>query len=352
MGGRSRLGKGFTLVELLVVIAIIGILIALLLPAVQAAREAARRSQCVNNMKQLGIAFHNYHDVYKTFPRQSYGVRSDRCTIANECLGGGGGWVGLNVFTMLLPYIEQKPLYDKVDWHVPFYYSPNTTNLQYTKLATFKCPSDKFYPGNVALGQTNYGICVGPTWGWAWSNVRPGGMFRRDYDTTMAEVRDGLSNTIMLGEIRVGDGATSFRAGWDSLTYHVRLPIPSADATNPNPSQAQVEDYGAQCLAQAASGTDQGSLGSNVGYAWASTTNVAAINTISPPNFKYPGGKNCTWTCGESDSEGNFPARSQHPGGVNAALGDASVRFISDTIEFRLWQQVGSRNGEESVQVP
>jgi hypothetical protein len=200
-------------------------------------------------------------------------------------------------------------------------------------------------------GQTNYGISMGPNWGWGWSGTSPGGIFRTFQETPMAEVTDGTSNTVMLGEMLVGDNASSYNPA-SRFAYHVRLPIPSGDATNPFPSQAQVEDYGKLCLAQAASAADVGALGSNVGWTWASTTNSAAINTLAPPNFKYPGGKNCTWGCGESDSEGNFPARSMHPGGVNIALGDASVRFISDTVEFLLWQRLGSRNGGESVTMP
>src|SRR3990172_9246369 len=104
--------KAFTLVELLVVIAIIGILIALLLPAVQAAREAARRSQCTNNLKQIGLAFHNYHDIYKTFPAWSYNARTWQAGAA----GDNTWWTGFTAMTMILPFIEQGSIYDKIDW--------------------------------------------------------------------------------------------------------------------------------------------------------------------------------------------------------------------------------------------
>ena len=337
---RSKIG--FTLVELLVVIAIIGILIALLLPAVQAAREAARRSQCTNQLKQIALAFHNYHDVYRTFPRQSYGVmnpngQSPDCGTSCGCMtNNGGGWVGNNVFTMILPYVEQRAVYDRYDFRCPHIWGNNANLIASARIGTFRCPSDTF---RQQWSQINYGICKGPNWGYWVGGVNANGMFQLWSETGMSDVTDGLSNTIMLGEILTGDDDDGPYSVGDVVRNQ---PLPNYDAF---PTQASVDAYGQLCE------TNKSNNNSRVGYNWGSTAMNAAINTIAPPNYMYPSGQNCGG-CWISDSDGNFPSRSKHPGGVNVALGDGSVRFVGQTIEFNLWQALGSRNGRETVQVP
>jgi prepilin-type N-terminal cleavage/methylation domain-containing protein len=345
---RSKVG--FTLVELLVVIAIIGILIALLLPAVQAAREAARRSQCTNQMKQIALALHNYHDVYKTFPRQSYGVCNsgppNNCGCCTDgCPGQNwSGWPGNNVFTMLLPYVEQRAVYDQYKFNQPYYgltaQSTNDDVIANAKIGTFRCPSERFEQG---WSQLNYGISVGPNWAYygdAAGNQIMNGMFRLNAETGMSDVMDGLSNTIMLGELRLGSNSGTYAVG--DVIKGPALPGGPVQF----PTQATVEAYGVTC----AQGIG-GAMNANTGANWGSTTNIVAINEVAPPNWPYPNCQPCVG-CGESDSQGVFPARSLHPGGVNAALGDASIRFVSQTIDFNLWQGLGSRSGGETLQVP
>ena len=144
------LRTGFTLVELLVVIAIIGILIALLLPAVQAAREAARRSQCSNNLKQVGLALHNYHDVYRTFPRWAYPA---------DCTGAPGGdnswWTGFTAMTMILPYMEQGAIYDKITWSTRPEDNPNNQLFRLATISAYQCPSDTKAPFGTSYPATS-----------------------------------------------------------------------------------------------------------------------------------------------------------------------------------------------------
>jgi len=239
--------KAFTLVELLVVIAIIGVLVGLLLPAVQAAREAARRMSCSNNVKQLGLAIHNYHSAYKQLPRQMGGTRTPNDTGNAGVAGGGGGSNGLRLSFLvgLTPFFEQQALWEQISnpnnqnsdgttpaqpWPamgpIPFQslYIPWVTEVQ-----TLRCPSD---PGTglPAMGRSNYAACIGDAFtnnnGRAiyyknsanqWMDERNSdrsesaraslrGMFRPAFKTRFRDVLDGLSNTVMGGEINTDIG--------------------------------------------------------------------------------------------------------------------------------------------------
>lgn len=339
---------GFTLVELLVVIAIIGILIALLLPAVQAAREAARRSQCTNNLKQLALAAHNYHDVHKTFPRYCY-----------QSTTGLSQWEGFSAHTMLLPYMEQQAVYDTVKglqetatgtaaadgWRDGWY-----TTIRRTKIAGFLCPSDSSNAG-ADTGNCNYPVCVGTNTGWDGGGGVPtltkslaNGVFPRGSGTwgevRMAEIRDGTSNTIMVGEHRLGDHDSSVYRPGDVVRGQAFVWTTTA------PTPAQLDSYGVQCEA----GT--GNHHSHGGREWICSQQAqTAFNTIAPPNWQYPTCQDCSG-CGWMDSDGVFPARSYHPGGANHGLADGSIRFISETIDTLQYQGLGTRAGGEAVSAP
>lgn len=191
--------SGFTLIELLVVIAIIAILIALLLPAVQQAREAARRSQCKNNLKQIGLALHNYHDVALVFPPGYIARNIQRADPASADSGPGFSWA-----TMILPYLDQAPLYSKLNFSLDANDSQNLPHGQ-TILSAFQCPSDTFEDhftlGGVELPSSNY---VG-IFGYGSVTMTPGnpmgaGVFYRNSKVRFRDIKDGTSNTICAGE--------------------------------------------------------------------------------------------------------------------------------------------------------
>ncbi len=332
--------RGFTLIELLVVIAIIAVLIALLLPAVQQAREAARRTQCKNNLKQLGLALHNYHDTHKKFPQLTFGTE--------QAPGTGGGlwgseWRGNSVHTMMLPYADQAPLYNQYDlnrfWDVNA--APNTNRtLGRTKIQTFICPSDPQDVLSTEGGGNNYGISTGPNLGWEANLSRGYGVTHRRRSLSMASITDGTSNTIAFGEIVKGDN--------DNAVYSTKkgdyARNQSVAALNPvKPTAAQMETYG---LATAAGGADHRS---SAGHSWASPMmDDTGINTIVPPNWKYPNGHECGG-CGQGDARGVWGSRSFHVGGSQHCLADGSVRFISENIDFNLYQSIGSADGGDVV---
>lgn len=342
----TKLRQGFTLVELLVVIAIIGILVGLLLPAVQAAREAARRMQCSNNLKQLGLSLHNYESAYKRFPAANSGTG---CRNSSVCPTGttGRGRVSTHVF--LLPFIEQDPLFQTINNPLS---APWSGNLYWSnQVQTFLCPSDlQFRPvANVAI--TNYSFCGGDAStlmcsvdelgdGRRCSNPR--GIFGEYSFLRMAAITDGTSNTIAVSEHTTPNGPRGL--GRAATVRGGALDTPaSCRATFANN----------QYIAGIDLNTDVGVRGGRWGDGAALFTR---FNTMLPPNGP---------SCMEANNHwlgGMYTAASRHTGGVNAALADGSVRFISQNIDagnqglpqvlagispYGVWGALGSKDGGE-----
>ncbi len=332
MNWRNRRRRvGFTLIELLVVIAIIAVLIALLLPAVQQAREAARRSQCKNNLKQLALAFHNYHDVYKMFPKGHYGI------------AGGSSWWGHGAMFSILPYLEQTALYNNYDLNLSY---DNGTNSQVrrSRIPVFLCPSDRIisnglagnnYAGNSGSNVTLYSGVSATAVG-----ARTNGVIVQGRETPMSDIFDGTSNVLLLGELLQGDGSDSSVTDSDI----VRNPTTPTFANNAFPTQSEIDAAGVSCAANESSIPSEASL-STCGSDWVSPyPHQTLFHTAVPPNWKY---RSCAFgpafgLC--SDRSGLVSSRSRHTGGVQVALADGSVRFVGSNVDLITWQRLGARD--------
>ncbi len=343
--------RGFTLIELLVVIAIIAVLIALLLPAVQQAREAARRTQCKNNLKQIGLALHNYHDVHNKFPMLS----STKPNTANPSWGLQS-WEGFSPTVMMLPYLDQAPMYNRYDFNVAVEDGPVNNILTNTKLPAMLCPSDRDYAGGGRPGN-NYLYCSGPALSWVNADNAAIGLFNIVYVnggtgskiTGIRDCTDGTSNTIAVAERNHGDGSDSrFDITGDVITANPRGGIESAGSPALYgrtfiPRSQIVAAYGSICTVP----TGAGGHYSDIGSQWARPANGwTMFATLLTPNSSTP---DCTSGGGLSDGSGVITARSRHTGGAQALLADGTVRFISENIDETTWQRLGAMNDGNTV---
>jgi prepilin-type N-terminal cleavage/methylation domain-containing protein/prepilin-type processing-associated H-X9-DG protein len=314
---RHRKHTGFTLIELLVVIAIIAILIGLLLPAVQKVREAAARLKCQNNLKQIGLAIHSYHDANGEFPP---------------------GWVFATSWgpqARILPYIEQDNVYRMIDFTKSIT-DPVNAPSQQIRINTFLCPSDKENPmPSVGAGINYYGnggngVVFVIARGLNGSDLPPNGIFYTESKgLRFGSVSDGTSNTAFFSEKLIGDG-------------NMGLVSPQEDIFNgPNAAPgrpASADEAYAWC--QSVDVTNPANQfpifeGAPWGHGQHSYQHVA------PPNAR-----SCGWL---PSLRASMTASSRHTGGVNVVFGDGSVRFINNSIDLPTWRAMGSRDGGEVV---
>jgi len=354
-----RAGRGFTLIELLVVIAIIGVLIALLLPAVQQAREAARRIQCTNNLKQIGLALHNYDQSYNSFPL------GGNPAPGNPGAGCCQSWAGWSAQTMLLPYVEQPAVYNSLNFTMVgrgngWAEAINATGMT-ARINAFLCPSStppvqtwygRPFPGNSYWGSAGSSVM------WlGGQSSNPNGIFAvGGIPTAIRDVKDGTSSTVAFGEQRIGD-FDDFKNSIQDIVGITNYSLFGATNRNMVAPLANMPYGGGQlttALQQCAQKWQQrtDSFGTNGQRSWNGRMwhpgeyGHALGNMLVPPNSQYP---YCQFwdTNSDWDSGGICGLTSDHSGGANICFADGSVHFIKSSVAYQVLWSLGSKNQSE-----
>jgi prepilin-type N-terminal cleavage/methylation domain-containing protein/prepilin-type processing-associated H-X9-DG protein len=341
----KRVRSGFTLIELLVVIAIIAVLVALLLPAVQQAREAARRSQCKNNLKQIGLAIANYESAFTCLP---FGK-------GLNYPGVGPVYARWSLHSMILPYMDQGPLFNLFNFNLPpdtpgmgliagtgfmpAYTSPGGANTvaSQTTIPMFQCPSDAATPTGGWAGVNNY---VGNQGSWlcdlgtaapALSIVAPTevnqGVFFYLSKIRAADITDGMTNTAFFSEKMRGSGTPDPTTDLFVMPHQITLAATYSTCMSTNPLTATP-------------------LTSKWGASWVMGENCCTLyNHVSTPNTISCAGTGFPGTMANMSMQ--VTASSRHLGGVHVMMGDGSVRYVGNSIDLTLWRGLATRNGGE-----
>jgi prepilin-type N-terminal cleavage/methylation domain-containing protein/prepilin-type processing-associated H-X9-DG protein len=312
--------RGFTLIELLVVIAIIAVLIALLLPAVQMARESARRTQCRNNLKQIGLALNNYHDTHQTFPPARF------------------TGMEYSALSYILPELEQAAVFNSINFQVPRL-PPNIAPINHPAndtarlrvVESFLCPSDFENPLPALGGALNYwgnlgsSIVFNPTHAANVGMAKLDGTIFPDSRIRHQDIFDGSSHTAMFSERVQRDGSNAI------VTLHSDIFLGTTAPATPDQAMLDCRAVNKTNLAN--------QFPAHMGAPWLNGQHV--YQHVSPPNDS---------SCGfNSVGRSTMTASSRHPGGVNELYGDGSVRFIQNNVDLSLWRAIGTRATAETV---
>jgi prepilin-type N-terminal cleavage/methylation domain-containing protein/prepilin-type processing-associated H-X9-DG protein len=339
--------RGFSLIELLVVIAIMGVLIALLLPAVQAAREAARRGQCASNLRQIGLAMHNYHTAVGVFPP---GRLRGKIEHNGRCF---------SAYAYLLPHLDQSPIYNATNFNLnpdnaanasvegENGLQPENTTCLFTNLNVLLCPSDFFVPRADQKALHDYPLNTGTTMPVSPNNptgIPVTGVFFENSAVAIQSITDGASQTICVSETVISDGTPGF---WDGVspTNGFVLALGGNDST----IGPELINYPADCSGAGLK------LNMTRGVIWIyGATGHSMYNHARPPNDRdvdcrgglpHSSDTNFFW----DRLSHNVAAHSRHPGGVQALRCDGSVLFVKNLINPVIWSAIGSRNCGEIV---
>jgi prepilin-type N-terminal cleavage/methylation domain-containing protein/prepilin-type processing-associated H-X9-DG protein len=380
-----RARRGFTLIELLVVVAIIAVLIALLLPAVQSARESARRAQCQNNLKQLGLAMHNYMTQVGTFPPL---VQNGSFNVWGNTYGTNGFYFDpwpLDWTASLLGNIDQMPLYNQLNWNVSSGWAgfgstgwdPQNTSVLSVQIKTLLCPSEDAQRPAIGPGtRKNYVANIGgPANFYAWSGMLvplkdnppydyAGVYWNQNSGTTFGaeSVTDGMTNTAMFSETLIGTlpaGPIQLSAaGTRKSTYQWQLlGFPNVWDLGPQGGVQALLFYRA-CMALPGTALSKNLTGTVLtpanGNIWMASNAASCLmwdsyNHFMPPNYQSCSASNNFYLTSYGEFMDAIPPSCNHPGGINICFADGSVRWVKSSIQYNVWWALGTRNGQEAV---
>ena len=368
--------RAFTLIELLVVIAIIGVLIALLLPAVQSAREAARRAQCVNNLKQLGLAFHNYESANQAFPPTTILVPCPSGSPPVFNISCGGFQSSWSAFARAASYLEQNAFYNSINFNLTYSDPPNIT-VAVMPMNTLLCPSDPGAHlddgslGGTGYATTSYGTCDGDWYVFSINIGTPNtagpmnkSLFGPNYARSIAMVIDGTSNTLMASEGYIGHAQmrsciTSPTAPSTSLGTFSPTNVPAPGG----PSMQALTELIGSCGTASGKVKAGGPIGhtrwTNGGVYYSGFTTAMAPNSTVKALSRATGFSNAgklvamDWDSTDENDGGptymSLEASSYHAGGVNALFADGSVKFVKSSVSPVTWRALGTMAGGEAV---